>query len=126
MGSYISNFDSLATTPLRKDALTIVESAYEAIDTRAVIAKQCRLDGDILFLESHSYDTRYYEHIYLIGIGKASSTAISALESVLGDKVSEGIVQVEVHHYSHTHYLSANKVTNSTKHFFLQEEVFLN
>jgi glycerate-2-kinase len=92
MGSYISNFDSLATTPLRKDALTIVESAYEAIDTRAVIAKQCRLDGDILFLESHSYDTRYYEHIYLIGIGKASSTAISALESVLGDKVSEGIV----------------------------------
>jgi glycerate-2-kinase len=92
MATYISNFDSLAITPLRKDALTIVESAYEAIDTRVVITKHCRLDGQILSIGSHTYDTSHFEHVYLIGIGKASSTAVSALEAILGDNVSEGVV----------------------------------
>jgi glycerate-2-kinase len=92
MATYISNFEELATTPLRRDALTIVESAYEAIDTRAVITKHCRLDGEFLSVEGHSYNIRQFEHVYLLGIGKASSTAIATLEDVLGDIVSEGVV----------------------------------
>ena len=92
MSTYISNFNTLATTPLRRDALSVVESAYEAIDTKKVIEKYCRLEGTILHLENHSYDTALFDHIYLIGFGKASCLAISTLENVLLEKVTDGVV----------------------------------
>lgn len=92
MSTYITNLDTLATTPLRHDALSIVEAAYEAIDTKAVIHKHVRLEGNLLHIENKVYDTSLFEHIYLIGFGKASSTAVAALEDVLTEKVSEGVV----------------------------------
>lgn len=92
MSTYISNFDILAVNPLRKDALLIAEAAYEAIDTKEVIYKTCRLEDSILHIGSHVYDLDYYEYVYLIGFGKASCTAISAIENVLLDKVTAGVV----------------------------------
>lgn len=92
MSTYISNFEILATTPLRKDALAIVEAAYEAIDTKAVVHKHCYLDNGIFHVGLQSYEVAHFEHIYIIGFGKTSYTAASALEDVLTDKVSEGVV----------------------------------
>jgi glycerate-2-kinase len=92
MSVYISNYQDIATTPLRQDALSIVEAAYEAIDTKEVIRKYCKLDGCNLYIDTHVYNVSAFEHVYLIGFGKASCTAVSALEEILQDKVSEGVV----------------------------------
>jgi len=92
MNLYISNFSELAINQLRNDALTIVEAAYEAIDTKAVIHKHCTIDSGILRITQSSYDLSSYEHIYVIGFGKASCTAVSALEEVLTNYLSEGVV----------------------------------
>lgn len=87
----ITNFESLATTPLRRDALTIVEAAYDAIDTRSVVARNCKLVGSILSIREHVYDLAAFEHVYVIGVGKASCVAISALEDVLQDRIFAGV-----------------------------------
>lgn len=92
MSRYISNYDSLAVTPLRKDAFAIVEAAYGAIDTVGVIQKSCRLEGSVLSVDSHSYDLDLFEHVYIIGFGKASCTAAGALEELLGKRLTSGIV----------------------------------
>lgn len=95
MGRYISNFDSLATTLLRKDALTIVEAAYDAIDTVEIVRNNCHLVGSTLsigFQGIHSYDLDKFEHVYILGLGKASCLAASTLEAIIHGHVSTGIV----------------------------------
>lgn len=95
MGKRISNFDSLATTLLRRDALEIVEAAYEAIDTVELIRKNCHLDGSTLtigFQGRHSYDLSLFENIYILGLGKASCLAAGTLEAIIHGHVSTGIV----------------------------------
>lgn len=92
MASYITNFETLATTPLRRDALTIVEAAYRSIDTKLAIQASCSFHDGVLTLGSASYKVDEYEHVYLIGFGKASCSAVQALESLLEGKVKEGIV----------------------------------
>jgi glycerate-2-kinase len=92
MAGRISNYDVLATTPLRKDALAIVESAYAAIDTADRVRKNCRLEGSVLSLGAHTYDLDSFEHVYIIGFGKASCTAAGTLEEMLRSRVTSGLV----------------------------------
>lgn len=92
MSTYITNFDALATTPLRRDALSIVEAAYASIDTREVIKKSCTISGTMLTINNHAYDLSLYEHVYVIGFGKASCTAAGVLEEVLGTHVTSGLI----------------------------------
>jgi glycerate-2-kinase len=92
MSTYIYNIDSLASTPLRKDALSIVEAAYEAIDTHTVLRKHVTKDSNTLTVAGHVYDLSAFNHVYLIGIGKASYVAVTALEDILGDAMTSGIV----------------------------------
>lgn len=95
MGRHISNFDALATTLLRKDALTIVEAAYEAIDTVGIIRNSCHLSGSTLTIGldgANSFDLSSYEHVYIIGLGKAASLAAGTLESIIRAYVSSGVV----------------------------------
>ena len=42
----IQNFDALAITDVRRAALTIAEAGYEAIDTRSVLARKLRVEGN--------------------------------------------------------------------------------
>lgn len=95
MASRITNFDSLATTLLRKDALAIVEAAYDAIDTIEIIQKNCHLSGTTLsigFQNMQSFDLSQFEHVYILGLGKASCLAAGTLEAMIHGHVSSGIV----------------------------------
>lgn len=95
MKKYIRNFDDLAITDERKDLLNIIESAYEAIDTTNIINNNLKLEGNILKIENNRYDLNNYDHIYVIGFGKTSSVAVMAIEEILGEKISGGIVMDE-------------------------------
>ncbi len=95
MKKYIKNFDDLATTKERKDLLTIIESAYEAIDTTSIINNNIKLDGQILAISGKIFNLKDYDHIYLIGFGKTSSMAARAVENILKEKISGGIIMDE-------------------------------
>jgi len=95
MKRYIKNFDELAVTKERADLLTIMESAYEAIDTDIIIDNNVKLHNEILTIGEHTFDLKKFNNIYLIGFGKTSSVAIQALENILKDKITGGIVMDE-------------------------------
>lgn len=88
----IKNIDSLATTNLRRDALAITESALKAIKTSEVIARSVSLEDSVLRVKSNSYDLSEYNQVHLLGIGKCAIEAAQAMESLLGDRLSGGIV----------------------------------
>lgn len=86
----IRNFDQLATTPLRKQALAIIEAGYEAIGTEEVISNSVKLDGNNLQVRDKTLDLSHFENIYVVAIGKCALAASKALEKILGDKISKG------------------------------------
>ncbi|OHA85122.1 MAG: hypothetical protein A2408_02705 [Candidatus Yonathbacteria bacterium RIFOXYC1_FULL_52_10] len=88
----IQNRDTLATTPLREDALAILEAGYRALDTETVIRETVQISDSTLHVGEHSYNLDDYERIFLIGIGKCAADAGGALERILGDRITDGII----------------------------------
>lgn len=92
MSHVISNFDSLATSQSRIDALSIIEEGYKAIDTTLVVKNKVSLVDGKLSISGNNYTLKDYERIFIVGFGKASCKAVQALEEVLGDELDGGIV----------------------------------
>src|SRR3989344_2360903 len=96
---WIINYDELATNDLRRRALTIMEAGLSAIDTQLVIKGLIKFDGNILTIADKKFNLSDFRSVKVIGFGKASCRAAQALEEVLGDKISDGIV-IDIHDFS--------------------------
>ncbi len=88
----IKNFDTLAITPLRRDALTIATAGYDAINTRNVIRDAITLKGEILTVGSNVYTLSSEQKIWVVGAGKGSIVGAAALEEILSDRIAGGVV----------------------------------
>ncbi len=123
MRQIIKNFDELATSPLRRDALLIAEAGLQAIDTKTVLNNNITLCDDVLQIQGHQFDLREHEHVYVIGFGKVACTAAHTLEQILNGRVKNGAVigvaekvcQV-VDTYAGTHPLPSQQNYTATKH----------
>jgi len=123
MAKIIKNFDELASSPLKRDALTIAEAGLRAIDTNTVLEEAIILDGDNLKVQGRQFNLTEYQHIYIIGFGKVSCTAAQTLERILKDRIKDGAVigikeqvcQV-VDTYTGTHPLPSQQNYTATKH----------
>lgn len=88
----ILNRDLLATSSYRETVLDIIEAGYEAIDTEAVINTKVKVQSNVLQIEGHNFNLTDYEHVYVVGFGKASCKAAYVLEQILGNAIKDGIV----------------------------------
>lgn len=90
MTGKIKNFEELAVTPSRRAALEIAEAGLEAIDTEKVIKENVKLeDGNVVIAgEKLALGGR----LLVAGVGKCSGDAALALEQILGDKISDGVI----------------------------------
>ncbi len=109
----IQNFEDLAVNEPRKTVLEIAEAGLEAIDTTNAIKK---------FVENEKVEPRPGGKLIVIGVGKCSLEAAKALEDVLGEKISGGVV-IDVHQdglrriksFGGTHPLPTEKNMDATK-----------
>ncbi|NIO70731.1 MAG: DUF4147 domain-containing protein, partial [Anaerolineae bacterium] len=53
------------------------------------------LEGDSLRIGQRSYDLSGYERIFVAGGGKAGSPMVAAIEEILGQRVTAGLVNVK-------------------------------
>lgn len=88
----IQNYDEIATTPLRKDALAILEAGYVAIDTTAVMRRTLHRKDDMLIVGGKEYDLSSFQHVYVVAFGKCAADAAHVVEDVLGDTITDGVV----------------------------------
>jgi len=86
------NYASIATTGLRRDALSIVEAGLHAIETQTAVLQSMTLKKDVLKIGDKTFRLKSYRRIFVVGIGKASLEAAKALEKILGDRITDGII----------------------------------
>lgn len=92
----ITNFDALATSPLRRDALMIAESAYAAISTERVIHSHVSHEGTMLRIDGTAFDFARFRRVKVFGFGKASCKAVEVIEALLRGRIAEGVA-IDVH-----------------------------
>ena len=97
----IKNIDALSrpNSKLRKDALAILEAGLRAIDTKNILRQKISLhDNSFCVSTEHAkirgmgFQCNFFERIFFIGIGKCALDGALAIEEMLGDKLTDGIV----------------------------------
>jgi glycerate-2-kinase len=114
--AWIKNKKDLALTPERKVALSLVEAAFEAIETKKVIRKNFKIKDNELVIKNKKFNLKKFKKISVIGFGKVSCLAALEIENILGKKISQGVVIGEtqtkceiIKTYAGTHPLPSRK-----------------
>jgi hydroxypyruvate reductase len=80
-------------THLRDAALEIFRAALQSVDARRAVKRAVHLDGSLLYVKDTAINLAPHAHaIHAIAIGKAAHAMASALEEILGEKLTAGVV----------------------------------
>jgi len=85
---------SVGATALRRYAVDIIEYAIRAADPYSAAKELIERDGHYIRLNDKIFDLQA-SNIYIIGAGKASQPIAFALEEILGDLISEGLIVIK-------------------------------
>ncbi len=87
----IRDFRILASTPFRRDALSILEAGLEAVDVRESIMRSVKVRGKVVAFQKKKINLSGFNRVFVFGIGKAAAEACGALEDLLGSRITGGI-----------------------------------
>lgn len=94
MESLSTNTATNSNRLARDLALRALDAAVQAANPLRVIIENLKLDGSRLFVRHEIYDLSHVEDIYVVGAGKACAQMALALENMLGDRITEGCVNI--------------------------------
>ncbi len=83
----------------RNDAVDIFKAGLKAVEPGSAIRRFCKRQGDALRIGKQTFNLKGYENIYLVGAGKATAPMAAAMEVLLGDRLTAGMITVK---YGHT------------------------
>lgn len=83
---------------LRQNSIDIFQAGLQAVAPGAAVKKFCWLADDILTVDGQNYDLNQYHSIFIIGAGKAGASMAKAVEDILGDRISAGLITVKYDH----------------------------
>ena len=83
---------------LRGDARGIFDAGLTAANPYDAVNRQVIRKGDTLTVAGEPYDLSSYRNVYVVGAGKAAAKMASAVEELLRDHISSGIVIVKYGH----------------------------
>ena len=73
-------------------ALESLEVAVNAADPKKIVASKLTLRDNILEVGQNVFNLSQYEHIFVVGGGKAATPMAQAIEEILGNHITEGTV----------------------------------
>ena len=85
---------------MRFEAEDIFKASLEAVDPYRAVNNFVRVDGKSLFLgaskrEAVELDLGKYDRIFIVGGGKATAPMAKAVEDLLGNRITQGIINVK-------------------------------
>ncbi len=92
----IQNFQQLATTGLRDSALRIAEAGLAAIHTSSAVRSAVSFKDGTLRAGEEVLELQPDARLIVVAVGKCALEAANALEEILGDRISTGVV-IDVH-----------------------------
>jgi glycerate-2-kinase len=90
----VKNGETRLDQKARSLALGSLESALNAVDPKQIIKSKLLLKNATLHVNGYSIDLKKFKNIYVVGGGKASGSMAEALEQVLGNSITNGLVNV--------------------------------
>ncbi len=85
--------------PARRDAVQAVQdAALAAVEPGKAIRRHLFRDGDVLVVADRRYDLNQFEHIWIAAGGKAAAPMVTALASILGDRLAGGVAVTKYGH----------------------------
>lgn len=92
------NTESHTLAEMRKDISDIFYSGLKAVEPGAAIKRYCHLADDHLYIGNRVYDLLQFNNLFVIGAGKATAPMASALENILGKRITKGVISVKYNH----------------------------
>ena len=87
----------------RQTVLEIYRAALAAVNPCRAVLDAVRLEHEDLLVGDKTYDLAGYEHIIVCGAGKATARMALAIEEILGERISAGLVIVKEGHKAALH-----------------------
>ncbi|MDH7513500.1 MAG: glycerate kinase [Clostridiales bacterium] len=83
---------------LREEAEAIYRAGLTAVDPAMAVRRHVRREGNILRVGERSYNLDDFENVLVVGAGKAAAAMAQPLEEILGERLTEGHVNVKYGH----------------------------
>ncbi len=84
---------------MRADALEIFKASIAAVNPQNAVLNALSLEGSLLRVADATFDLSLFKKIVVVGGGKASAAMAVAVEEILAERISDGLVVVK---YGHT------------------------
>jgi glycerate 2-kinase len=84
---------------MRAEAEAIFRAAIKAVEPAAAVRRVCRRENERFWIRDHVVDLTRIDRILVVGAGKATAAMAQAIEGLLGDRISDGLISVK---YGHT------------------------
>ena len=88
---------------MREDAINIFRAGLQAVDPIAAVRRYVSVENGSLIIGGKTWNLSQVHNLMVVGAGKASGAMAAALEDILGDRITGGLVVVK---YGHTVDLS--------------------
>ncbi|HEY3289095.1 MAG TPA: DUF4147 domain-containing protein [Anaerolineae bacterium] len=100
------------TNSLRRDFEAMIKAALHAADPFAAVKRYLQMDGSELFVDSKPVGLHGYDRVLLISVGKAAFPMASAVTSIIGTRLTSGVIVTKYGHVDSTSSLmNASRLT---------------
>jgi glycerate 2-kinase len=83
---------------MRNEAIKIFHAGLEAVDPVAAVRRCVSVDHGQLTIGDKTFDLSQANDLFIVGAGKASGAMAAALEEILADRITGGLVVVKYGH----------------------------
>ena len=90
----IENAATDLTRKARTIALSALELALNNVDAKKLTNAKISLKNSTLTADGYLFDLEKFRNVYVVGGGKASGSMAETIEEVLGERITDGIVNV--------------------------------
>ena len=73
----------------------VIKAALKAVDPTEAVRRVLHREDDVLEVAGKRYDLNRFHRIVVVGGGKAGSPMAAAVEEILGDRITKGLVNVK-------------------------------
>ncbi|MBI4537818.1 MAG: glycerate kinase [candidate division NC10 bacterium] len=87
---------------LRRAARKIFDAAVAAVDPAEAIRRHLRREGNSLRVGGQTLDLATIRQLLVVGLGKAGASMTSAVEEIVGDRITRGVVVTKYGHVQPT------------------------
>ena len=90
----VKNSETEVTQKARSLALRSLEHALNAVDAGKLLKAKVTMKNSVLHAGEHAFDLAKFRNVYVVGGGKAGGAMAEALEAILGERITEGAINV--------------------------------